>query len=231
MPALHTIDIITKQGVVMKGLKHIIVILMAGLLSACGASSNNNSSAATGLTVPLNPDEIAGLKYMREEEELARDLYMDIFNNKGLTVFQNISQNSETQHAQKMLDLLNLYGETDPSTGFPNTYTDPGLQTLYDQLLNTATGATSTDLSALQVGALVEEVDINDINEKKALVQPEHAIIITTYDNLLCGSRNHLRSFVSQIETITGQPYTIQVPALTAEVTAILNSGQEKCGQ
>ena len=213
----------------MKHLHYVLMVLMVGLLSGCGTDSNNNT--ATGLNVPLNTDEIAGLKYMREEEELARDLYMDIFNNKGLTVFKNISQNSETQHAQKMLDLLNIYGESDPSTGSPNTYTDTGLQALYNQLLNTATGATSTDLTALQVGALVEEVDINDINEKKALVQPEHAIIITTYDNLLCGSRNHLRSFVSQIETLTGQPYTIQVPALTAEVTAILNGSQEQCGQ
>ncbi len=205
-----------------------MMVLVAGLLAACGDSK---TTADAGLSIPLNADEIAGLKYMREEEELARDLYMTIFNNKGLTVFQTISTNSETVHAQKMLDLLNTYSEADPSTGIANTYTDPALQTLSDQLINTATGVTSTDLDALMVGALVEEVDIEDINKEKALVQPAHALIIQTYDNLLCGSRNHLRSFVAEIEAITGTAYVPQVPALATEVNAILAGGQEQCGK
>ena len=170
---------------------------------------------------------------MREEEELARDLYMNIFTARGstLTIFQNISLNSEVGHAQKMLDLLNTYGETDPSTGQSNTYTDAGLQTLYDQLIGTATGGATTDLNALMVGAKVEEVDIDDINAKKAQVQPVHALIIQTYDNLLCGSRNHLRSFVSQIETVTGTAYVAQVPAVATEVATILAGSQEQCGK
>ena len=200
-------------------------------LAGCGNTNNGFTAADPGLSTPLNTNEIAGLKYMREEEELARDLYMTIFNNKGLTVFQTISTNSETVHAQKMLDLLNTYGEADPSTGIANTYTDPALQTLSDQLINTATGATSTDLDALNVGALVEEVDIDDINAKKAQVQPVHALIIQTYDNLLCGSRNHLRSFVSQIEAITGTAYIAQVPTVAAEVAQILATPQERCGR
>ena len=204
--------------------------LMFGL-TACGNTNNGSSAADAGLSTPLNTNEIAGLKYMREEEELARDLYMTIFNNKGLTVFQTISTNSETVHAQKMLDLLNTYGEADPSTGNPATYTDTGLQTLYNTLVASATGATTVDLDALNVGALVEEVDIDDINAKKAQVQPVHALIIQTYDNLLCGSRNHLRSFVSQIEAITGTAYIAQVPAVAAEVAQILATPQEQCGR
>jgi len=212
----------------MKKIQWVLTILTVGLLSSCGGSSSNLADA--GLSTPLNTDEIVGLKYMREEEELARDLYMAIYNTKGLTVFNTISTKSETVHAQKMLDLLNTYGEADPSTGIPSTYTDPALQSLYDLLLNMSTGATSTDLDALMVGALVEETDISDINDRKALVQPVHALIIQTYDNLLCGSRNHLRSFVSQVELLTGQPYVAQVPVLAAEVAAILGSPSERCG-
>jgi len=207
-------------------------LMMAAGMTACGNTGGGGQSKADpGLSTPLNADEIAGLKYMREEEELARDLYMTVFNNKSLTVFQTISQKSETVHAQKMLDLLNTYGEADPSTGNPNTYTDPALQNLYDTLVASATGANTVDLDALMVGALVEETDISDINAKKALVQPVHALIIQTYDNLLCGSRNHLRSFVTQIEAITGQPYTAQVPAVAGEVAAILAGAQEQCGR
>ncbi|MDQ6976816.1 MAG: DUF2202 domain-containing protein [Ghiorsea sp.] len=203
------------------------------LLAACGNTNNGSNTADAGLSTPLTANEIAGLKYMREEEELARDLYMNIFTVRGstLTIFQNISLNSEVGHAQKMLDLLNTYGQADPSTGQSNTYTDVGLQSLYDQLIGTATGGATTDLNALMVGAKVEEVDIDDINAKKAQVQPVHALIIQTYDNLLCGSRNHLRSFVAQIEATTGKAYVAQVPAVAAEVATILAGTQEQCGR
>ena len=207
-----------------------MVLGFAAVVTACGGAGGN-TAADPGLSTPLSAEEIVGLKYMREEEELARDLYMTIFNNKGLTVFQSISLNSEVAHAQSMLNLLNTYGEADPSTGNPATYSDANLQILYDTLIASATGAGKVDLDALMVGALVEEVDIEDINKEKALVQPVHALIIQTYDNLLCGSRNHLRSFVGQIELITGTAYTPQVPALAAEVNAILAGGQEQCGQ
>jgi type IV secretory pathway ATPase VirB11/archaellum biosynthesis ATPase len=81
------------------------------------------------------------------------------------------------------------------------------------------------------VGALVEETDIRDINTYKSQVSLEHQEIIDTYDNLLCGSRNHLRSFAKQIESLTGSTYATQVPELDAEVKAILSSDQERCGK
>lgn len=179
----------------------------------------------------LSPEEIQGLLFMREEEELARDLYLDIYAAKDsrLKIFKNISDNAETQHAAAMLVLLENYGIDDPSTGQHNTYTSGELQALYDQLLSDALG--SDDLAALRVGALVEETDIQDINTEIALVSEEHQDIITTYENLLCGSRNHLRSFAKQISNITGQDYITQVPSMDTEVGAILSSEQEQCGQ
>jgi len=203
-------------------------MILVTWLGACG-NTGGTTAADPGLSTPLTMDEANGLKYMREEEELARDLYMTIFNNKGLTVFQSISLNSEVAHAQSMLNLLNTYSVADPSTGNPTTYSDPALQALFNDLRATSTGAGATDVDALMVGALVEEMDIADINKEKALVQPVHALIIQTYDNLLCGSRNHLRSFVGQIELITGTAYTPQVPALAVEVNAILAGAPEQC--
>jgi hypothetical protein len=220
-----------------------IALASAILLNACGGGSSTSlvSSPSTIqneiTSVPAAPTsgdlstaEIEGLLYMREEEELARDLYLDIYAAKDsrLTVFKNISDNAETQHAAAMLVLLEKYGIEDPSTGLHNTYTSEELQALYNQLLNIALG--SDDVAALKVGALVEETDIHDINTEKAQVSVNHQDIISTYDNLLCGSRNHLRSFVKQIESRTGQAYVTQVPALDAEVQAILSSSQEQCG-
>lgn len=179
----------------------------------------------------LSSNEVEGLLFMREEEELARDLYLDIYAATGsrLNVFKNISGNAETQHAEAMRVLLETYDIDDPSTGEHNTYTSVELQNLYDQLFNIAIG--SDDLAALRVGAFVEEADIEDINIQKSLVSLEHEDIISTYENLLCGSRNHLRSFVKQIEKITGTTYVTQVPALDSEVRAILSSDKEQCGQ
>jgi len=235
-----------------------VIFTSSLLLSACGSSSNtvdeasedtttvdsnvttddssvvsdDNSSVSqdTITSAKLSAAEIQGLLYMREEEELARDLYLDIYVATGsrLNVFKNISDNAETQHAEAMRVLLETYGLEDPSTGEHNTYTNTDLQALYDTLLNIAIG--SDDLATLRVGALVEETDIRDILSDKAQVASEHKDIIDTYNNLLCGSRNHLRAFVKQIENKTGSTYVTQVPELDAEVQAILNSDQEKCG-
>ncbi|MEE9493753.1 MAG: DUF2202 domain-containing protein [Gammaproteobacteria bacterium] len=217
-------------------------------LTACGGNSGSNaapttidssnkSSLNTGRgnanaeKTSLTSDEISGLLFMREEEELARDLYLDIYEtrNSELQIFKNISDNAETKHAKAIRQLLKKYDIEDPSTGERNAYTDPELQYLYDQLFSIAIG--SDDLAALRVGALVEETDIGDIKMHIDNVSSEHQDIISTYENLLCGSRNHLRAFAGQIENITGETYVTQVVELDSEVRAILSSNNERCGQ
>jgi len=223
---------------------HLIAItfISTTLLAACGGGSDLDGGRTAGqgngqgggsdssvATTTLSDEEVAGLLFMREEEELARDLYLDIYEVKEsrLNTFKRISDNAETKHAEAIRTLLETYGIDDPSTGLHNIYNDPDLQNLYDQLLNIAVG--SDDLAALRVGALVEETDIRDINTYKSHVATDHQDIVSTYNNLLCGSRNHLRSFAQQIENLTGQAYITQVAELDAEVQAILNSDKERC--
>lgn len=205
-----------------------IVFTSSILLTACGGDSD--SDLLTDSSEALSSEEVAGLLFMREEEELARDLYLDIYEAKDsrLTIFKNISDKAETKHAEAVRVLLLKYGIDDPSTGERNTYTDATLQALYDQLINIAVG--SDDLAALRVGALVEETDIADLISHEESVTTEHADIMATYENLLCGSRNHLRSFAGQIESITGETYVTQIPALDSDIRAILDSEKEKCG-
>ncbi|MCF6190786.1 MAG: DUF2202 domain-containing protein [Cocleimonas sp.] len=199
------------------------------LLTACGGDSNNTIVPNSNNISALNAAEVEGLLFMREEEELARDLYLNIYEAKEsrLNTFKNISDNAETKHAEAILTLLNNYGIDDPSTGRRDTYKDQDLQDLYDDLMNNAVG--SDDVAALRVGAYVEETDIRDINTHKLHVSAEHQDIIATYDRLLCGSRNHLRAFAGQIENRTRSPYITQVPELAAEVSAILGSSKERC--
>ena len=217
----------------MKKITLVTTVLTASfLLTACGGGSTSSISP-TNSSTSLSNDEEKSLLFMREEEELARDLYLDIYaakdNSNRLTIFKKISDNAETKHAKAMRLLLVKYGIDDPSTGARNTYTNDDLQRLYNSLLNEAVG--SDDLAALLVGAKVEETDIQDIITYKAKVSAEHTDIISTYDNLLCGSRNHLRSFVKKIESISGKTYDIQLPALTTEVQSILSTPQERCGE
>jgi hypothetical protein len=68
------------------------------------------------------------------------------------------------------------------------------LQGLYTQLA--ASGAVSL-VEALKVGAAIEEIDMLDINS--ALLRVDNQDIVLVYQNLLKGSRNHLRAFVSNL--------------------------------
>jgi hypothetical protein len=82
-------------------------------------------------------------------------------------------------------------------------------------------------IEALKVGCLIEEKDIQDINDKKTLVLDEPDIV-QVYDHLLCGSRNHLRAFNSNLLQ-QGVTYVPQV-ITQAEWDAIANAAEETCG-
>ena len=142
----------------------------------------------------LSPEEIAGLKFMREEEKLAHDVYVALYSVWGANVFSQIAV-SETTHTETILALLVKYGIADPAAGkAPGVFEDPALQSLYNTLV--AMGQPSL-IDALKVGALIEETDIHDINERKAVT--DETDILRVYTSLLCGSRNHLRAFNGQL--------------------------------
>jgi len=155
---------------------------------------------------PLSADEIAGLLFMREEEKVARDVYLTLYETWDSQVFSNIAR-SEQSHMDAVKTLLDRYGIADPAAGKDiGQFTNPDLQALYDDL--TAQGQTSL-AEELRVGALIEEVDIADLIEELAAV--EHSDIQRVYGQLLRGSENHLRAFVSTLERQTGESYQPQV--------------------
>lgn len=221
----------------------LLVMLLGGSLSvSLGGCGGGDSTASVELDSEtlinydttddhplLSREEVESLLFMREEEELARDLYLDIYAAKDerLPVFKNISDRSETEHAEAIRLLLESYGIEDPSTGEHHTYTNPVLQSLYDQLLSDAVGG--DDLAAFYVGAFVEESDIRDIVTDMRLFPAAREDILDTYAFLLCGSRNHLRAFVKQIERTTGEDYVVQLPEIADVLYAVINSDTEQC--
>ena len=201
------------------------------VLTACGGGDTAvsvpeplpGSESAPVLLPALSAEEIAGLYYMREEEKLAHDVYLALFDRWDAQVFDNIAQ-SETQHTEAVRSLILAHGLEDPAaTTAPGVFVNADLQALYNQLVDM--GQRSL-VDALKVGCLVEETDIRDIEERKAQVIGEPDIV-QVYDNLLCGSRNHLRAFNSQLVKQEGvyEPTVLN----QAEWDAIALSPNESC--
>jgi hypothetical protein len=169
----------------------------------------------------LSEDEIAGLVLMREEEKLARDVYNFLGEKWGIKIFTNIAKSEQT-HTDAVKVLLERYEITDPikDDGI-GIFTSEELKKLYDDLV--AKGSSSS-LDALIVGATIEDLDIADLN--KLLANTDNADIISTYNNLNKGSRNHLRAFMRQIES-NGGSYSPQYISQD-EFDSIVSSNQER---
>ena len=171
----------------------------------------------------LTTEEVDGLRWMREEEKLAHDVYVALGEAWGSRIFANIAS-SETTHMEAIKTLLDRYGITDPAAGQPvGVFTDPALQALYDDLV--ARGRTSL-VDAFTVGALIEDLDISDLR-KRATDTPDIALV---YDDLEQASGNHLRAFVRNLgrQGATYTPTYISVD----ELESILGSsnGQGRAG-
>jgi hypothetical protein len=202
-------------------IKKVLMLLTTMLVAFSGLSYSNAYSA----TLPLSEDEKADLAFMREEEKLARDTYLKLYDIWKLSVFSNIAS-SEQMHMDALLKLLKNYALPDPAAGNEiGEFTNDDLQTLYEQLID---AGDDSKINALKVGGLIEEKDMLDINT--AIERSQQQVIDKVYVSLLCGSRNHLRSFAQNIETLTTQPYVAQI-LTQVEVDAILDSPMEKCSK
>ena len=139
----------------------------------------------------LSDEEINWLTYMREEEKLARDVYLVLYDEWRSRIFKTISASEQT-HMDAIKTLLDRYGIPDPAVEAElGKFTNPGLQALYDKLIET--GSLSLP-EALEVGVEIEETDIDDLTEGIA-ASSTHKDIVTVYGNLLAGSLNHRDAF------------------------------------
>ncbi|MET0089670.1 MAG: DUF2202 domain-containing protein [Candidatus Thiodiazotropha sp.] len=204
-------------------LSFVLAISVAQAGWGYGGGRGNGGGGQSSGSSDLNATEARQLVFLREEEKVARDVYDRLYEIWGIFVFDNIS-NAEQNHMDAVLVQLNKYGLEDPVLQ-PGVFSDASLQSLYDSLLNR--GAVSP-IEALQTGAMIEEVDMQDIQSMRASTARDD--LISLYDRLACGSRNHLRAFVRQIEN-RGVVY--QAQALPQdEVDAIVDTPMERgCGR
>lgn len=199
----RSVAILMLAAVTLGGLAYLPVLAHQGAGQGGGSGAaetgdvNTSNLAATIAALPTDPlsdTEREGILYVREEEKLAHDVYTVLYEKWGLNIFANIAA-SESTHMAAMKLLIDRYGLDDPATEELGVFTNPDLQKLYDDLV--AKGTKSL-IDALEVGATIEEVDIVDIQEYLKDVDNEDIKVV--YENLLKGSRNHLRAFVSTLE-------------------------------
>jgi len=204
-------------------LKKIVLLALAVLVigASVSAADTVDSIAASAPFEELSQQEIDGLLQMREEEKLARDVYMALYEKWNMPIFRNIAE-SEQQHTDMVKTLLDKYELEDPmNNDTPGVFEKQELQSLYDEL--TASGSESLS-EALITGATVEDLDIYDLEE--LLDSADNEDIRIVYQNLMKGSRNHLRSFAAQIAR---EGSTYKATYLTQEVVdEIVSSPREQ---
>ena len=189
-------------------------------------SGHNGGSCQTNLaTLPvedLSDGEKESLVRMRQEEKLARDVYLTLGEKYNLTVFTNIPQ-AEQRHLDQMGQLLDRYGLDDPIADRERgVFASREMQALYDELV--ARGSRS-EVEALTVGATIEDLDIYDL-EKALAEDVDNQDVGMVYRNLAKGSRNHMRAFTTQLKT-HGVEYEAQYIA-QSDLEAIVSSDWER---
>lgn len=185
--------------------------------------SNSSYVSYDKVLVPLSQVEINDLKFLREEEKLARDVYLYSYDKYQLMIFDNISQSEQT-HMNRVLNLMNNYGITDSASTEMGVFNNPDLQKLYNNLTKQAD---ISSVEALKVGATIEDLDINDIDDFTANTSKPD--LLNVYENLNCGSKNHMRAFTRWLENneVTYNPQYIAIE----EYNVILSSSNGGCGR
>ncbi len=233
----------------MKKISYSLLLISAILITATGCdkaasgpTSNETSEQylnipeENGAAVMISLDEIAsdslsndeenGLIYMREEEKLARDAYTALYSKWNLRPFSNITR-SEQIHMNAILSLLTRYSLQDPvGANGAGIFKDVVLQNLYSALL---VQGNKSIIDALKIGATIEEVDIVDL--QKHLKETNNQDITFVYDNLMRGSRNHLRAFARNLKSrgVTYVPQYLSISEYEQIISGSMERGNGNC--
>lgn len=190
-----------------------IVVAVAALalsLASCGDGDDGATRAAAtqppvattppaaATTQPPGPATAAGqltaaertaVLRMREEEKLARDLYLTLAETSGDRRFARIAR-SEQQHFDLVGGLVARYELEDPASATPGEFKDAELQALYDRLERAGRASAA---AAIAQGVIVEQTDIADIDD--ALPAIDAADVRQVLTVLRAGSERHLTAF------------------------------------
>jgi hypothetical protein len=178
------------------------------------------AGACAAEVTSISEAEKVDLAFVREEEKLARDVYDEVASIGGPS-FDNVSSSEQT-HMDKVKGLLDTYGISDPASGkAAGELQNDALRGLYGALV--AKGK-STRVGALEVGCEIEELDLHDLQGVRDRSTKDDVRLVL--DELMRGSRNHLRAFYGQLRSDGGAYVPKHVDQATFD--GIVASAQEK---
>lgn len=208
----------------MKNIFLTLSIITTLIITSCSNDdniTNEQFKKEAAVEIILTTQEIEDLLFLREEEKLARDVYLFSFEKYNLQIFKNIS-NSEAQHMSSVLNLLNKYNIDDPVSSEIGIFNNVELQNIYNILIEQSSISL---LEALKVGNKIEDLDIKDLSLNETRTDKLDLQIV--YANLKCGSRNHLRNFNNQVLQNGG----FYIPEFISQedFDGIITTSNEKC--
>jgi hypothetical protein len=166
--------------------KHLSTILTAALFGALALAPAATAATPTTLTATQKSQ----LKFLVEEEKMARDVYTYLSTQVTTRKFSNIARSEQT-HMNYMATLLTKYKVWNPTTNRKaGVFYNVDIQAMYNALI--AEGGAGI-VEAYGVGVKVEETDIASLQE--LLLKPMPVDVKATVDLLLAASYNHLEAF------------------------------------
>jgi len=172
-----------------------ILTVLAGMTVANLNEQKQRGSRPLPAAVQLTEAEEHHILYMREEEKLARDVYLTLYELWDAEIFANISE-SEQRHVDAIKRLITRYDLVDLVVNDAiGEFANQDFAALYDELVEI--GEISLE-EALKVGVTIEELDIADL--EKAMEDTSMRSVRRVFQNLLNGSYNHLDAFQRAIE-------------------------------
>lgn len=202
--------------------------ILLGLNACGGGSSSNNASndntdevLPTTVTTALSSDKSTlnqelqdSITYMYNEEKLAKDVYLNVYEKQPLKQLYNIATKSETKHEDAVNELaikydlnITLYPDTEEPYDKKSLdaygsgeYPVVAIQELYDTLYDKGIQSSK---DAYEVGCMVEVTDIDDLDKYIVQATDSNASdVLAVFNFLRDGSYNHYWSFDAGLKSI-----------------------------
>ena len=188
-------------------------------VAGCGSSDSTDTGAgvAPGPDDPSISDQITeeqkySLAYMWHEEKLAKEIYLELNKLHPAQQLENIATNSEVKHIAAVqevvayydINISNLadyevsYSQEELESMPVGVFAVPEIQDLYNTLYDI--GSASKQAS-LEVGCMVEVVDINDLDDF-LVTAGTNQYLIDTFTFLRDGSYTHYWAFDSGLKSM-----------------------------
>jgi len=183
--------------------------------TAAGATGGVATAAPAGeaaVPVPtasssdaLTEDQKYSLAYMWHEEKLAKEIYLELNKIHPAQQLENIATKSEVKHIARVQELVEAYDinitnladyevnySVEELSSMPvGVFAVPEIQDLYNTLYDLGIASKQ---SALEVGCMVEVVDINDL-DKFIVTAGNNQYLIDAFTFLRDGSYTHYWAF------------------------------------